>query len=182
MKAIYGAVFTQNDSVIILYGEGFDLSSPLGYYRYLRESSLLQFLFAEPMGFHGFDVTSDGNALIYPRAPRYLVRNLGTGQIDTGQVYAEWLKLSPDESRIAFSTNSLNLYRRSQIGIIERSSGQISWLNIQLADTTNYGATFATHPIWSTDSRLIFFSGVPLATSYVPGPLGPTNIYFCRIQ
>ncbi len=177
----YGAVFTEADSILIVYGEGRDPSHPRGYYRYARRTRNLSLLFAEPLGLYGFDVTRDGRTLIYPRYPRFLTRDLRTGIVDTGAVYAQWLRLSPDQSRIVFTSNTIDLYDSSRIGIVDRLTNGVSWLDIHLIDT-KYGATYAAHPDWSDDSGTIFFSGTPQATFGVVGPLGPTNIFLYRLR
>jgi len=176
LRVVYGAIFAENDSVLILYGEQNEFPSSRGYYRYKRLSRTISLLFLESLGFYGFDISPDGRKLIYPRSPKYLTRDLISGTIDTGQVYAEWLRFSPDGSKILYTTSTLNRYVRSDIGIISVTTGTNTLLDVRLI-SPKLGDTFAANCVWALNGKSIYFVGVPQSTLGTPGPLGNLDVY-----
>lgn len=180
LNAIYGAVFADNDSSLIIYGEKIGAAETRGYYKYSRNNQTLRLLFTEPMGFYGFDVSPNNEYLIYPVHPKYCRYNLHTAAIDTGQVFAQYLRFSPDGKKIVYSDNTIDLYDGSEVGIINYETGVVEKLNIELADPA-LGYTYVGQPAWLMDGSAIIFSGVPIAGVGCPGPLGPPNIYIYHI-
>lgn len=178
LTAVYGAKFMPGDTTLIIYGEGMTSYLPRGYYLFSRYNNKLELLFAEPFGYFGFDISPDGKNLIYPQPVKYSIRNLETNTVKAGEVYAEWLTCSPDGKKIVYSDNSLNRYLPSNVGIIELTTGKVTKLDVNLISPKE-GGTYASYISWSSDSKYLALSVVPIVDAK---PLGPHDIWLLKLN
>lgn len=144
--------------------------------------------------FNGFDVSPDGQTLLYPlqytnigrfRPPTVLAYDLRAGTHDTLDVGFEsqfvWLRYGPEGRQVAYGTypfgalGSTDSGRSDRIGVID-----LSTLEKQVLDTGTHreGPSLDLFPRWSPSGHHLVYGSAPVAADR--GAIGDYSLYVLK--